>query len=71
LALLVVACLAIGYRASRPPEASASDEALKAAAEIRARQGGGEQKKTEQGVPVDAVVDPNAKPGPIAPSKGG
>jgi hypothetical protein len=51
-----------------PRRPSAPDGASKAAAKIVAEQGGGEQPRDAQGVPADAVRDPNV---PVGPSKFG
>ncbi len=62
---VIAASLLLAYGLSGPPQASAPDDAIRAAAEIREQLGGGKQPTNENGVPLDAIPDPNVTPGRV------
>jgi hypothetical protein len=64
--LLLAAASVVSYVAlSGPSRATAPEDATLAASEIVEQQGGGEQRRDANGVPMDAVLDPGTKPGRV------
>jgi hypothetical protein len=61
--VLLILVIYFNFIAGGPARATAPDEAIKAAEQIAKEQGGGEVPKNEQGVPLDAVIDPKRPPG--------
>lgn len=63
LLTLTTASLLAFFLMSGPSRATAPDDAIAAADAIVKELGGGEQPRDANGVPADAVIDPNNKPG--------